>query len=152
VKGWALDRAADLLFDHDIRTFSINAGGDIITRGRPRPDRGWRIGIQHPDRRDCVAAVIELEDGAVATSARYERGDHIIDPRTGRPAVGLASVTVIGSDLADADADATAAMVLGHDGPAWLATRPCVEALCITNDGRAVTTAGFARYRAHVDA
>jgi thiamine biosynthesis lipoprotein len=147
VKGWALDHAADLLTGRGMGAFSINAGGDIITRGRPRPDRGWRIGIQHPEQRHAVAAVIEIDDGAVATSARYERGEHILDPRTGEPAVALSSVTVVGADLADADADATAAMVLGEDGPAWLASLPDVEALCITTDQRVVTTEGFARYR-----
>ena len=147
VKGWAVERAAALLTERGVRTFSINAGGDIVTRGRPRPDRGWRIGIQHPEHRDRVAAVVEVEDAAVATSARYERGDHIIDPRTGHAATALRSVTVIGADLADVDADATAAMVLGADGPAWLATLPGVEAMCIIDDQRVVTTADFGRYR-----
>ena len=149
VKGWGVDRAAELLVARGIDAFAINAGGDIVTRGRPRADGGWRIGIQHPDERGCVAAVIELEDGAVATSARYERGDHILDPRTGEHAVGLMSVTVVGADLADADAAATAAMVLGDDGPSWLASLPDVEALCITNDRRVVTTDGFDRHRCH---
>jgi thiamine biosynthesis lipoprotein ApbE len=54
---------------------------------------------------------------------------------------------VIGTDLADVDADATAAMVLGDDGPSWLASLDGVEALCITNDHRVLTTEGFDRYR-----
>ena len=56
-----------------------------------------------------------VTDAAVATSGRYERGDHVLDPRTGLPATGLASVTVVGPDLAIADAYATAAVVLGPD-------------------------------------
>ncbi len=67
--------------------------------------------------------VLEVTDVGVATSGRYERGDHIIDPRTGRAATGLMSVTVVADDLALADGYATAALVLGKDGPTWLAQR-----------------------------
>ncbi len=112
-------------------------------RRRRRADRAgvppaptvWRVGIQHPWERDRVAAVLECHDAAVATSGRYERGDHVLDPRTGLPATGLASVTVVGPDLAIADAYATAAVVLGAvDGMRWLATRVGYEAMGITDD------------------
>ena len=89
----------------------INAGGDIVTRGQ------WRIGIRHPEELEQLAAVLEVEDLAVATSGEYEQGAHIIDPRTGHPPTGLLSVTVVGPDLALADAYATAAFAMGADGP-----------------------------------
>ena len=121
----------------------------MLTSGRPRPDsEGWRIGIQHPSVRNRVAAVVIAVDAAVATSGVYERGDHVLDPRSGCPATGLESVTVIGPDLAVADAFATAAVALGdRDGMEWLATRAGYEALAITANGIVVTTPGFARYR-----
>jgi len=89
-----------------------------------------------------------VTDAAVATSGRYERGDHVVDPRTGLPASGLASVTVVGPDLAIADAYATAAVALGPEGMQWLAERPEVEAMAITDERRVVSTPGFDRYRA----
>ena len=109
---------------------------------------GRRLGIQHPWERDRVAAVLLVSDDAVATSGRYERGDHVVDPRTGRPALGLASVTVVGPDLAIADAYATAAVVLGPGvGMRWLATRVGYEAMGITDDRNVLLTPGFDRYR-----
>jgi FAD:protein FMN transferase len=157
VKGWAVARAGDLLQDEGVENFFINAGGDVLTRGHASEgqagddddaEHGWRLGIQHPWERDRVAAVLVVSDAAVATSGRYERGDHVIDPRTGRPATGLASVTVVGPDLAIADAYATAAVVLGPGaGMRWLTTRVGYEAMGITDDRNVLLTPGFDRYR-----
>ena len=143
VKGWALERAATMLEDAGIANFSINAGGDILTRGRPEPHRRWRVGIQHPTQRAATAAVIVGTDLAVATSGRYERGDHIIDPRTGAPVQGLVSVTVVADDLGRADGYATAALVLGDDAMEWLASRSGVEAMVITGNEEIIRTARF---------
>jgi FAD:protein FMN transferase len=148
VKGWAVARAADRLAAAGASRFCIDAAGDIVACGRPEPDRRWRIGIRHPQQHDRVAAVVAVEDRAVATSGEYERGAHIIDPHTGAPPSGLLSVTIVGPDLALADAYATAAFAMGADGPAWTATLDGYEALCITSDERVLTTPGFERYRA----
>lgn len=147
VKGWALDRAARQLEAHGIRNFSINAGGDVVIRGRPQPDQEWRVGIQHPWERNRVAAVVSGFDVAIATSGRYERGEHIVDPTTGQHPEGLMAVTVIADELALADGYATAAVVLGEEGMAWLASIDNVEGLGITDSREVVTTAGFDRYR-----
>ena len=146
VKGWAVDRAGELLLAHGASNFAINAGGDILLHGRPRAGSGWRVGIQHPWQRDKTAETVALTDGAVATSGGYERGDHVIDPRSGEPAHGLASVTVIASTLTLADGYATAALVRGRDGMAWLATLPHVVAIGITDDHRVIKTDGFDDY------
>jgi thiamine biosynthesis lipoprotein len=149
VKGWAVDGAATRLSAVGAQRFCINAGGDVVARGRPAPDRGWRVGIRHPAEPDRLAAVLEVEDLAVATSGEYERGAHIVDPHTGRPPEGLLSVTVVGPELATADAYATAAFAMGAGGPAWTATLSGYEAMCITADHRVLSTPGFARFRAH---
>jgi FAD:protein FMN transferase len=149
VKGWAVARAASMLRDAGASCFTIGAGGDIVAAGCP-PDSpvGWRVGIRHPWQRDKVAAVVAVVDGAVATSGRYERGDHVFDPRTGRPVEGVASVTVVGPDPALADAYATAVMVLGADaGLQWLAGRAGYEGLVITDDRVVSSTPGFATLR-----
>jgi FAD:protein FMN transferase len=147
VKGWAVARAAELLAAGGATRFAINAGGDVVARGRPEPDRPWQVGIQHPEHADSLAAVIAVEDLAVATSGAYERGAHILDPHTGRPATGLRSVTVVGPDLGTADAYATAAFAMGADGPAWTATLDGYDAMCITDERQVLSTAGFDRHR-----
>ena len=143
VKGWAVDRAGELLDAHGASNFAINAGGDVLVRGVPEPGASWRVGIQHPWERDKTAEVVAVSDCAVATSGDYERGDHVIDARTGLPASALASVTVIASELASADGYATAALALGREGMEWLATLPGVVAMGITSDRRVIKTAGF---------
>ena len=148
VKGWAVEEAAWILDEAGVADYTINAGGDIVARGRPAPGRSWRIGIRHPDRADRVAAVVAVTDRAVATSGTYERGAHIIDPRSGVPAFGLRSMTVVGPRLAYVDAYATAAFVMGLDGLSWVAGHDDHEALAITTEDRVVWTAGMDRYLA----
>lgn len=147
VKGWAVQRAGELLEHVGSHRFCINAGGDVLVRGTREDGAPWRVGIQHPWERDRLAAVLAACDVAVATSGRYERGDHVLDPRTGRPVTGLASATVVGADLALADAYATALMVMGRRGLEWITSRDGYEAMVVTDDGRVVSTAGFARFR-----
>jgi thiamine biosynthesis lipoprotein len=148
VKGWAVAGAAERLAAAGATSFCIDAGGDVVVRGRPEPGRRWRIGIRHPLELERMAAVVEVEDLAVATSGEYERGPHILDPHTGQPPSGLLSVTIVGEDLATADAYATAAFAMGAAGPAWTATLTGYDALCVTADRSVLTTPGFARHRA----
>jgi thiamine biosynthesis lipoprotein len=147
VKGWAVAGAAERLAAAGAESFCINAGGDVVTRGRPAPDRLWRVGIRHPTDLARFAAVVAVEDLAVATSGEYERGAHNVDPHTGGRPAGLQSVTVVGPDLATADAYATAAFAMGAGGPAWTATLTGYDAMCITSEHRVVSTQGFARHR-----
>jgi thiamine biosynthesis lipoprotein len=143
VKGWSVDRGGELLEACGIRNYSINAGGDIRTRGAALPEPAWRTGIQHPVLHDRIAAVVEANDLALATSGTYIRGEHIIDPHTGRPPAGLLSVSIAGPDLATADAYATAAFAMGEPGAAWTATLHPYESLTILADERSFATPGF---------
>src|SRR3954471_25011560 len=68
VKGWAVAGAAARLAAAGARNFCINAGGDVVARGRPAADRLWRVGIRHPIKPDRRAAVVAVENLAVATS------------------------------------------------------------------------------------
>ena len=146
VKGWAVERAADVLWDAGLRDFALNAGGDIRLRGRARPEPVWRVGIQHPRQGDRVAAVVEANDLAVATSGAYARGDHIVDPHTGRAPDGVLSVTVVGADLATADAYATAAFAMGgRAGSRWTAELEGYEAMTVLADDTVRLTAAFPR-------
>jgi thiamine biosynthesis lipoprotein len=135
VKGWAVDEAADLLVAAGARSFSINAGGDVVVRGEPSPGKAWRVGVRHPQDPARVAAVLEVRGGAVATSGLYERGAHIRDPRSGAVPEELVSVTVLGPHLGPADAYATAAFAMGSSGPAWVAAHPGFGVLAIDRAG-----------------
>ena len=147
VKGWSVAGAARLLERAGARNYAINAGGDVLVRGHPQGDRAWRVGIQHPRERDQVAMVLALTGGGVATSGTYERGEHIVDPHTGRPPRGLLSVTVVGPDLATADAYATAAYARGTGAAPWCATLEGYESVVIGEDDIVLSTPGLDRYR-----
>lgn len=138
VKGWSVQRAAELLEAAGARRFVLNAGGDVVASGGP-----WQVGVRHPEQADKVCTVLELTEGAVATSARYERGDHIIDGRTGRPATELLSLTVVASSLTIADTTATAAFAMGAEGVAWAASRAGCEVFAVDAERRVLRTEGF---------
>ncbi len=129
VKGWAAQRAADMLGATDL---CLNAGGDVIARGS-----GWRVGIQHPLVRGAIAARVTATDLAVATSGTYERGPHIASDG------GVLSVTVTGPDLGTADAYSTAAFAMGAAGPDWTLRLRDYEAMTILADGTVLCTPDF---------
>lgn len=135
VKGWAAQRASLHLAALPDTDFCLSAGGDIVCRTLDADSPPWRIGVENPHDPDRLAAVVPLHTGAVATSGSSRRGAHIVDARTGRPAAGLASVTVIGARLTAVDIDATAAFALGADGEQWISTRGHRAVLVVRADG-----------------
>lgn len=143
VKGWAGERAADVLRAAGARSFAINLGGDVVCAGEPAPDRPWRIGVRDPADPARVVLVLGVRDGAVATSGLYERGGHVTDARTGHAAGAWASLTVLGPDLATADALATAALAMGRPGPEWAARRHGCHVAAVDDAGRLWTLPGL---------
>jgi thiamine biosynthesis lipoprotein len=139
VKGWAVEVASSRLAAAGSRHHCLNAGGDIRTRGHNADGGDWRVGVRHPWLADKLSWVLAVSDGAVATSGTYERGDHVFNPRGGGAATGLRSVTVVGPDLALADAYATTALAMGEPGLTWLAAlaERGYESAAVTDDGRA---------------
>jgi FAD:protein FMN transferase len=121
VKGWATGRASAILAAAGFRDHLVNAGGDICARGDEVPGsrRGWPVGIVNPHEPTQIIEVVDLRDQAMATSGRYERGDHVVDPVTRLPAVGVDSATVIGPDPGIADALSSAALVDGTRSVGW---------------------------------
>jgi thiamine biosynthesis lipoprotein len=146
VKGWAVQRAAGRLRQAGLAAALVNGGGDLACFGAPGPGQRWRIGVRHPWRADALACVVNLR-AAMATSAGYERGAHVISPATGQPATGVASATVTGPSLAMADALATAVAAGGDDALAAVATIKGYEGYLIRADGSEADTGGieFAR-------
>ena len=139
-KGYALDRAAAVLDARGVGSYLLLAGGQVFARGR-KGDRPWRVGIRDPrGGPDDSFASLDLTDASASTSGDYEsyfmldgvRYHHILDPRTGMPARGLESATVIAADATLADALSTALMVLGPERGLALAERtPGVEAVLV---------------------
>ncbi len=123
-KGYAIDRLLAYLKQQGINNAIINTGGDLKVIGK-HGDRPWKVAIRDPRKKDGIVATLELADNeAVFTSGDYERYfsnknnadqhfHHIIDPRTGYPAKGTQSVTVVHDNAATADAAATALFVAG---------------------------------------
>lgn len=140
VKGWAADEALSVLREAGVRAAMVGAGGDLATFGSPEPGGAWRIGVRDPWAGDRVACVLE-SPGAVATSGCYERGDHVIDPRTGRPGTRFASATVTGPELWLADALATGLLVAGEEGLAFIDALDGYEAFVISETGSTARTA-----------
>ena len=128
-KGWAIDRGMSFLVGSGVPSVLIHGGQSSVraigTQGPSLPGRGgWTVGLRHPLRPGRRLATITLCDQALGTSGsgtqffieRGKRLGHILDPRTGHPAEGVVSATVITESAAEADALATALYVLGPDG------------------------------------
>ncbi len=122
-KGYAVDRAKEVLKQNGINSALINLGGNIYAFGNPPGRDFWRIGIQHPKERDRIFLTLKLKDKGVSTSGNYERffelnGKrycHIINPKTGMPVEWVLSVTVIADTAEEADALSTAIFVMGWE-------------------------------------
>jgi FAD:protein FMN transferase len=151
VKGWAVQRAADILRQAGVSAALVNGAGDLAAVGSPAPGDPWRAGVRHPWRPDALACIVAVR-AAIATSAAYERGAHLIDPATGRPATGAgaggdsrgaASATVTGPDLAMADALATAVAVGGDDALAAVGALDGYAGYLIREDGSEADTGGI---------
>lgn len=144
VKGWAAARALKVIMDAGVGAAMVSAGGDIAVAGHPLGPRGrpWQVGIRDPWHPMRVVAVVEVP-GAIATSGGYERGDHVVDPFTGRPTSAVASATVTGPDLALADALATGLLAGGEAALEAMLGIAGYEAFLIRPDQSAVVTSGF---------
>jgi thiamine biosynthesis lipoprotein len=149
-KGLAVDLAAREL--HPFQNFAIDAGGDLYVGGNNPDGERWSIGIRHPRRENELIDSLRVSDCAVCTSGDYERrsatddGHHILDPRKGSSADGVASVTVIAPNAMLADALATAAFVLGPAEGIRLFGRLGVDGLIITPQLERYATRGMSDY------
>jgi thiamine biosynthesis lipoprotein len=163
-KGFAADRARRIYRRYGIRHGFINLGGNVLTLGG-RPDgAAWKVGIRTPASAPCAAprsgqtgaaliGYVEVRDAAVVTSGDYEdcfehggrRYHHIIDPRTGYPAdTDTVSVTIVAPSATDADALATAVLLMGSaEGLDLINSLPVAEALLIGPEGGLQLSAGM---------
>jgi thiamine biosynthesis lipoprotein len=147
VKGWAIREAARLLERRGLHNFYVDVGGDVEVRGLNAEGKPWQVGIRNPLKRDEIVKVLALSNCGIATSGAYLRGAHIYDPHAKKAAVSsVASVTVIGTDVYEADRFATAAYAMGEHGIAFIASRHELEGYAIDTHGIATFTPGFAAH------
>jgi thiamine biosynthesis lipoprotein len=150
-KGYAVDRAFELLKSRGYRNAIVNAGGDVRVGGR-KPQGPWVIGIQDPRDRSQVMATFDAGEIAVATSGDYERYfvvdgrryHHLLNPFTGFPARHFRSVTILTRDALSADGLSTAVFVMGPKrGLRLIEAMEGVEGLIISADGKTIASEGL---------
>lgn len=142
VKEYAADRCAQICRDAGVHHGIIDLGGDLALIGAHVNGDAWNVGIRSPRISGQAAASIALSHGGLATSGDYERVmiidgnrySHIVDPRSGWPVEGLASVSVLAESCLVAGAAATMAMLMGNEGTAWLRALGA-PFLCIDTQG-----------------
>ncbi|NQT26911.1 FAD:protein FMN transferase [candidate division KSB1 bacterium] len=145
VKGFNIDRAVEVLQSAGVKSAMVDAGGDLRIIGSHPKNPHWRIGIKHPrPDHQSLYGVIETNPVSVATSGDYERFfmhdgkryHHILDPKTGMPASGCVSVTIVTEMAMRADAYATAVFVMGPErGMAFIESHPDLEGLILFEEG-----------------
>ncbi|MFK8007947.1 MAG: FAD:protein FMN transferase [Saprospiraceae bacterium] len=148
-KGYAANRAMQIMKRFDIEGGVVNASGDLISWGKSENPSGWNIKIADPKDKYKVLGILETNNLAVVTSGDYEkfvtfenqRYAHIIDPRTGYPTTGIKSVTIICPDAEVADALATSVFVLGRkEGLNLINQLKSVEGLIVTDEDEVFTS------------
>ena len=148
-KGYAADKAKELLISRGVVAGIINASGDMNTWGKQPNGDSWQVAITNPMNKNKVFALLPLDNGAVVTSGNYEkyvtfnntRYTHIIDPRSGYPATGIVSVTVFAPKAELADALATSVFVMGKEvGLNRIEQLPKVECIIIDDLGTIITS------------
>ncbi len=147
VKGWAIYNAYTLLKGHGFQNFYVDAGGDIQVSGKNEKSERWKVGIRNPFNRDEIVKVVWLENKGIATSGLYVRGNHIYNPhKPDIPITGIASMTVIGPTVYDADRFATAAFAMGEKGIHFIEKLPGFDGYMIDEKGIATMTSRFNRF------
>lgn len=151
-KGFGVDELGRVLEGAGIRAWLVGIDGELRARGRKADGAPWAIALESPqEERRAAMGVIELEDAAIATSGDYrhcvrvdgERLSHTMDPRTGAPLrSGVAAVSVVAATCMDADAWATALMVLGEKAGAAQARRLGLDALFVVREAGGLRAAG----------
>jgi thiamine biosynthesis lipoprotein len=129
VKGWAIAETGEVIETGGHKTYCISAGGDILASSDS--EKVWSIGIQDPSHPGKILNKLSISNGAVCTSGNYERGIHIINPKTKKPAKELLSVTIMGPDIVMADVLATAVFAMGLEGEEFMEHQKTYQALII---------------------
>jgi FAD:protein FMN transferase len=147
VKGWAIYNAYKLIKARGYRNFYVEAGGDIQTCGLNNQGELWSVGIKNPFNVQQIVKAVFLDNKGIATSGTYLRGQHIYNPHNSVcPLNEIVSLSVIGSNIYEADRYATAAFAMGKQGILFIENLNGFEGYMINKDGLATETSGFEKY------
>lgn len=146
VKGYAIKKASDMLAKMGYKNFYVEIGGDIEVRGVNEKGKKWNVGIENPFNRKEIIKKIMLTGRGIATSGTYIRGNHIINPISKAKADSIASITVIGPNVYEADRFATAAFAMGERGINFIESLNGFEGYLVTKDKKGISTSGFGKY------
>ncbi|MCL5409363.1 MAG: FAD:protein FMN transferase [Patescibacteria group bacterium] len=147
VKGWAIQKSAEILWKKGLQNFYIEAGGDVQVSGQNERGQNWRIGIQNPFQLSEIVQVICLTNCGLATSGSYLRGPHIYNPQQKDQIIeDVVSLTVIGPNVYEADRFATAAFAMGKKGIEFISSREGLAGYMIDNNKVITQTANFAQF------
>ncbi len=150
-KGYIVDRASEVLQNCGVVNHLINAGGDIRTSGLAARGKKWTIAVQDPQKRRAYPDMIEMANGAIATSGNYEvfydhekLFHHIVSARSGHSPQRSSSVSVVAPTVLEADALSTAVFVFEpDDGLAFIETQPNCECLVVEKGGAIRRSSGW---------
>ncbi|CAN1511286.1 ApbE Membrane-associated lipoprotein involved in thiamine biosynthesis [Flavobacteriaceae bacterium] len=151
-QGYIADKIHVLLFSKGCNSGLVNVSGDIFAWGKQLDGKPWTVGIVNPMNKNKIFATFPLENSAVETSGSYEkfvifdgkRYSHIIDPRTGYPAMGVVSVSVFAKQTEIADALATGIFVLGVEVGLDLVNQlKGIECIIVDDKGKIFTSKGI---------
>ncbi len=147
VKGWSIHEASKILDSADHKDYCIEAGGDVQVRKPYDSSEPWKIGIRNPFNLSEIVKVVHVKNEGVATSGTYERGQHIYNPFNPEQKLeDVASITVIGPNIYEADRFATSAFAMGLDGINFIEGLQGFEGYMIDSKGIATFTSGFDKY------
>lgn len=151
-QGYIADKIKALLLSKGCSSGLVNVSGDIFAWGKQPDGKPWTVGIVNPMNKNKIIATFPLENSAVETSGSYEkfvvfdgkRYSHIIDPRTGYPAMGVVSVSVFAKQTEIADALATGIFVLGVDVGLDLVNQlKGIECIIVDDKGKVFASKGI---------
>lgn len=146
-KGYSVAKAMKVFEDAGIGNVIINAGGNLNLKGTKR-GKPWKIGIQEPRDEKKLLGILNITDTSVSTSGDYQRSfikdgvryHHILDPKTGFPAKGLISATVVGKSNTSMDGFSSAVFILGAEKGAVFMKKAGVEGVMVTEEGKVIIT------------
>ncbi len=148
-KGYAANKALDIMAKMDLKGALVNASGDLISWGKDEGGKDWKIGIVNPQNKEKIFSWLSINETAVVTSGNYEKFvtikgkkySHIINPKTGYPVRGLSSVSIICPNAELADALATSVFVLGKEKGLELINKlKGIECLIVTDKQELITS------------
>jgi thiamine biosynthesis lipoprotein len=146
VKGYAIWQGSKILEKKGYQNFYVEIAGDVQAVGKNQNKENWKVGIQNPFNPKEIIKIVRVSNIGIATSGNYQKGLHILNPKTRIPAAEIASISVLGPNVYEADRFATAAFAMGEKGIEFIEGLKGFEGYMIKNNQMAIMTSGLEKY------